>query len=186
MLRVVGLLCVLAVAGIRADDGAAARLLLSKQIHNKYLVEGMDIVVKYNLFNVGDGAATNVKVQDNGFRAEDFDIVSGQLKYKLDRVAPGANSSQTVVVRAKKFGYFNFTAAEVSYSGEGGSVVLTGLSSDPGQGVIIAARDYDRQFSAHLLDWAAFAVMTLPSLGIPFLLWWSSKSKYETISAKKD
>ena len=122
------------------------------QIHNKYLVEGMDIVVKYNLFNVGDGAATNVKVQDNGFRAEDFDIVSGQLKYKLDRVAPGANSSQTVVVRAKKFGYFNFTAAEVSYSGEGGSVVLTGLSSDPGQGVIIAARDYDRQFSAHLVS----------------------------------
>ena len=112
----------------------------------------MDIVVKYNLFNVGDGAATNVKVQDNGFRAEDFDIVSGQLKYKLDRVAPGANSSQTVVVRAKKFGYFNFTAAEVSYSGEGGTVVLTGLSSDPGQGVIIAARDYDRQFSAHLVS----------------------------------
>ena len=111
----------------------------------------MDIVVKYNLYNVGDSAATNVKVVDNGFRAEDFDIVSGQLKYKLDRVAPGGNSSQTVVVRAKKFGYFNFTAAEVSYSGEAGSVVLTGLSSDPGQGVIIAGRDYDRQFSAHLV-----------------------------------
>ena len=112
----------------------------------------MDIVVKYNLYNVGDSAATNVKVVDNGFRAEDFDLVSGQLKYKLDRVAPGGNSSQTVVVRAKKFGYFNFTAAEVSYSGEAaGSVVLTGLSSDPGQGVIIAARDYDRQFSAHLV-----------------------------------
>ena len=119
----------------------------------------MDIVVKYNLFNVGDGAATNVKVVDNGFRADDFDLVSGQLKYKLDRVAPGANTSQTVVVRAKKFGYFNFTAAEVTYSGEGGSgVVLTGLSSDPGQGVIIAARDYDRQFSAHLVSFNKYHV----------------------------
>ena len=162
----------------------------------------MDIVVKYNLFNVGDTAATNVKVVDNGFRVEDFDVVSGQTKYKLDRVAPGSNSSHTIVVRPKKFGYFNFTAAEVTYNAESSGAILTGLSSDPGQGVIIAARDYDRQFSAHLvrlplfyqfiltfnfqLDWAAFAVMTLPSLGIPFLLWWSSKSKYEAIALKKD
>ena len=93
----------------------------------------MDIVVKYNLYNVGDNAATNVQVHssvtlesgsfkqilidtqvaDNGFRQEDFDLVAGQTKYKLDRVAPGANASHTVVVRPKKFGYFNFTAAEV-------------------------------------------------------------------------
>ena len=94
----------------------------------------MDIVVKYNMYNVGDNAATNVQVDgsltldsgsfkqmlsqvaDNGFRQEDFDLVAGQTKYKLDRVAPGANASHTVVVRPKKFGYFNFTAAEVGYN----------------------------------------------------------------------
>ena len=37
-------------------------LCLNLQINNKYLVEGMDIVVKYNLYNVGDNAATNVQV----------------------------------------------------------------------------------------------------------------------------
>jgi hypothetical protein len=42
--------------------------LLNRQIHNKYLVEGMDLVVKYSLYNVGDSAATNVKVTDKGFR----------------------------------------------------------------------------------------------------------------------
>ena len=113
----------------------------------------MDIVVKYSLFNVGDTAAKDIKVVDNGFRAEDFDLVSGQLKYKLDRISPGANSSQTIVVRPKKFGYFNFTSAEVTYTGEAeGATLLTGLSSDPGQGVIIAARDYEKQFSAHLVS----------------------------------
>lgn len=169
----------------QADEGQA-RILLSKQISNKYLVEGMDIVVRYNLFNVGDNAATGVQVQDGSFRQEDFDVVAGQTKFRLDRVAPGANASHTVVVRPKKFGFFNFTAAEVTYKAGESGVIVTGLSSDPGQGTIIASRDYERQFSAHLLDWAAFAVMTLPSLGIPFLLWWSSKSKYEAIMIKKD
>ena len=128
----------------------------------------MDIVVKYSLFNVGDTAAKDIKVVDNGFRAEDFDLVSGQLKYKLDRISPGANSSQTIVVRPKKFGYFNFTSAEVTYTGEAeGAVLLTGLSSDPGQGVIIAARDYEKQFSAHLVrrpSWADLANHFIVSL----------------------
>ena len=55
------------------------------QISNKYLVEGMDIVVRYNLFNVGDNAATGVQVQDGSFRQEDFDVVAGQTKFRLDR-----------------------------------------------------------------------------------------------------
>lgn len=69
----------------------------------------------------------------------------------MDKLASQANMTQTVVVRPRKFGYFNFTAAEVSYSsGEG--LRLTGLSSEPGQAVIIAARDYEKQFSSHFVS----------------------------------
>merc|ERR1712156_1386500 len=143
-----------------------ARLLVGKHIQNKYLVEGMDLVVKYNLFNIGDAAAVDITLTEGGFGTDDFDVVGGQSAVKFDRLAAGANTTHALVLRPTKFGY----------------------SSEPGQGVIIALKDYDRQFSAHTLDWAAFAVMTLPSLGIPFLLWYSSKSKYERIAkaAKKD
>merc|ERR1711862_144732 len=80
-----------ALASSALGEEGQARILISKQINNKYLVEGMDIVVKYNMYNVGDNAATNVQVADSGFRQEDFDLVAGQTKYKLDRMAPGAN-----------------------------------------------------------------------------------------------
>ena len=59
-----------------------------------------------------------------------------------------------MVVRPKKFGYFNFTSAEVRYkSGEEGGVTKVGFSSDPGQGLIIALKDYERQFSAHMVSY---------------------------------
>jgi len=164
----------------------AAKLLVSKQIQNKYLVEGMDVVIRYGLYNVGDSVASDIVLTEAGFGSDDFDVAGGQTVVKFNRIPPKTNNSHVLVVRPKKFGYFNFTSAEVRYkSGEEGGVTKIGFSSDPGQGLIIALKDYERQFSAHMLDWVAFAAMTLPSLGIPFLLWHSSKAKYESIKLSK-
>merc|ERR1712029_803889 len=179
-------LATLGLANSAEDSGSGnARLLVSKRIQNKYLVEGMDVVIHYGLYNVGDNAATDVVLSEVGFGPNDFDIAGGQTVVKIDRIPPKANNTHILVVRPKKFGYFNFTSAEVKYKYNDLDEIKTGFSSDPGQGLIISLKDYERQFSAHMLDWIAFAVMTLPSIGIPFLLWRSSKAKYESVSKKE-
>jgi len=161
-----------------------ARLLVSKQLLNKFVVESMDVVIKYSVFNVGTVAATNVQLTDASF-GPDFQVVGGQADVSLGRIPPQGNVSHTLVVRPNKFGYYNFTSAQVSYTSGDSKEVQQGWSSEPGEGYIAPFREFDKRFSPHLLDWAAFAIMTVPPLLIPFLLWHSSKSKYEAVLLTK-
>ena len=96
----------------------------------------------------------DVSLTEHGFGMDDFDVVGGQSAVKIDRLAGGANTSHALVLRPKKFGYFNFTSAEVKYrvSEDEDSEIRYGYSSEPGQGLIIALKDYDRQFSAHTVS----------------------------------
>ncbi|WAQ98848.1 SSRB-like protein [Mya arenaria] len=150
-----------------ADDDGEARLLASKNILNH--------------------AAQNVKLTDDSFPEADFEVVAGNLKASWERIAPNTNVSHVVVLRPLKSGYFNFTAAEVSYSsGDNAGTVQTGYTSAPGEGGIVDFKEFNRRFSPHIVDWCVFAFMTLPSLGIPFLLWWSSKAKYDTAKPKRN
>ncbi|XP_052793614.1 translocon-associated protein subunit beta-like [Mya arenaria] len=169
-----------------ADDDGEARLLASKNILNQYLVEQKDLTVEYKIFNIGGSAAQNVKLTDDSFPEADFEVVAGNLKASWERIAPNTNVSHVVVLRPLKSGYFNFTAAEVSYSsGDNAGTVQTGYTSAPGEGGIVDFKEFNRRFSPHIVDWCVFAFMTLPSLGIPFLLWWSSKAKYDTAKPKR-
>ncbi|XP_046540320.1 translocon-associated protein subunit beta isoform X2 [Equus quagga] len=104
----------------------------------------------------------------------------------LNSWVSASNVSHTVVLRPLKAGYFNFTSATITYLAQEDGPVVIGFTSAPGQGGILAQREFDRRFSPHFLDWAAFGVMTLPSIGIPLLLWYSSKRKYDTPKTKKN
>ncbi|XP_019962445.2 translocon-associated protein subunit beta isoform X2 [Paralichthys olivaceus] len=183
--KMLHLIVILALVSLGSSE-EGARLLASKSLLNRYAVEGRDLTLQYNIYNVGSSVALEVELSDDSFPPEDFGIVSGMLNVKWDRIAPASNVSHTVVLRPLKAGYFNFTSASVSYLAQEGGQVVVGFTSAPGQGGILAQREFDRRFSPHYLDWAAFGVMTLPSIGIPLLLWYSSKRKYDSPKAKKN
>ncbi|XP_059727422.1 translocon-associated protein subunit beta isoform X2 [Haemorhous mexicanus] len=120
------LLAVFALVSVaHCEDGA--RLLASKSLLNRYAVEGKDLTLQYNIYNVGSSAALDVELSDDSFPPEDFGIVSGMLSVKWDRIAPASNVSHTVVLRPLKAGYFNFTSATITYlAQEGAQVVVSG------------------------------------------------------------
>ncbi|CAG2190019.1 SSR2 [Mytilus edulis] len=147
--------------------------LASKNILNQYLVEGRDLTVEYKIFNIGASAALDVALRDE--------------EVKWDRIAPASNVTHVVVVKPLQYGYFNFSSGVVSYKETEGAAESTfGYTSAPGEGGIVNSKDFDRKFSPHVLDWSVFAVMTLPSLVIPFLLFYRSKSRYDQPKPKKN
>ena len=169
------------------EEEISARLLASKNILNQYLVEGRDLTVEYKIYNIGGIPATDVSLRDDGFPEADFEGIRGNLEVKWDRIAPASNVTHVVVLKPLQYGYFNFTSGVVSYKeSEDAAESTFGYTTAPGEGGIVNSKDFDRKFSPHVLDWLVFGVMTLPSLVIPFLLFFRSKSRYNQSKPKKN
>ncbi|ESO08775.1 hypothetical protein HELRODRAFT_74464 [Helobdella robusta] len=169
------------------EDEENAKLLVAKSVLNNILVEDKELTVQYDVYNVGTSAAYEVKLEEKSFQSTDFEVLHGSLVAQWNRIGPGTNVTHVIVLKPLKSGYFNFSAAEISYlPSENDVEPQTGYTSSLGEGYFMNYKDYDRRFSAHVLDWSAFVIMTLPSLAIPYLLWHQSKNKYEHGKSKKN
>lgn len=183
-MKVLAILSVFLLVGAAfSQDGA--RLLAAKNILNEYLVEGKDLTILYSIYNVGSSAAMDVSLNDETFPAADFDVVYGKLSVHWERIAPGSNVTHTVILQPLKSQFFNFTSATVSYLPMEEADKKATFTSAPGERGVVTLKEFDRQFSPHYMDWGVFAVMTIPPIGIPFLLWFMSKRKYESMVTAK-
>jgi len=178
-MKLLALFLVACASFISASDlEPTAKLLVAKNVENNIIVEHKDITIKYDLYNVGTSTAHNIVLMDQTFPPSDFETVRGDLQVGWKSLAPNANISHIVVVKALKAGIFNFTAAQVTYQPSEEAESQLVYTTAPGEGGIMTEIDFNRKHSPHLIEWSIFAVMCMPSLAIPFLLWWKSHSKY--------
>ncbi|VDO36462.1 unnamed protein product [Brugia timori] len=167
--------------GEDTDMNDSAHIVASKFTLSQYAVEGMDYIIDYRLYNVGDKAALRVALDDrDGFPTQTFDVIQGLLQVRWERIAPGNNVSHSVVVRPRAVGAFNYSSAQITYyPTEDAKEVRVSYTTAPGEGYIYRRKDYDRKFSAKVGVWLVFLMLVAPSTVIPFILWYSSKSKYD-------
>nr|CAB3266612.1 translocon-associated protein subunit beta-like [Phallusia mammillata] len=169
---------------VHAEDGDA-KLILIKNVLNSIITEGNDLMVQYTLYNIGDGAATDVNLADSSFHESDFELVSGMTSVKWERILAGTNVSHVVIVRPLKSGAFNFTSAVVQYVASEGSDTTFGMSNDLGELDILSLKEFKRIHASHLIEWGLFGVWCIPSIVLPYMLYYKSKSKY-SLKAKKN
>ena len=97
--------------------------------------------------------AFDIKIQDDSFTAEKFDIVSGFPIVQWPKLSPQSNVSHVVVVRPKAAGLFNLTHATVSYvANERTRRVQLGHTSELGEAYIQKLKDYNRRFASHMVS----------------------------------
>jgi len=173
-------------ATLASDLESQAKLLATKIVTNNFLVQNRDMTIKYSIYNVGTNAASQVKLVDNTFPASDFARVLGQLSVEWRSIPPNGNVTHVVVLKPLAAGYFNFTSADLSYIPSEDAEPRQAFTSFPGEGGIMTETEFARKHSPHLLEWAIFGLMCMPSLIIPFLLWYRTQAKYAVVAHVKN
>lgn len=164
-----------------------AKLLVDKEIFNKYIVEGRDILVNYHIINLGGSVARDVKVIDDTFPKDRFEVVNGYLTFTIPEIAPGVNVTHAVVLRPRpnSWGQHRFGPARVEYKQNDAGQLQLATSSELGEAYVVASRTFDKKFSSQFLDWFIFAILCIPSLYGPYYLYTQSDAKFTNLAAKQ-
>jgi len=155
-------------AGTTTDK---AHLIAQKTILSENVAVQKDLVVQYNLFNVGTSAAIDVLLVDDSWPEHSFKRVIGLTTAKWDRIPSGGNVSHTVVLIPKVPSQVITEPAVVSYRETAKSNLVTGFSSDIGYLDIMSSTENFRRTAPHGREWVNFGLLALGPILVPFAVW---------------
>nr|CDS32569.1 translocon associated protein subunit beta [Hymenolepis microstoma] len=160
------------------DLNDRARLVVTKEVLNRYIVEAKEVTILYTIYNLSPKkTARDVEIHDR-LPESDFTILHGSRSSRWAFVPPMTNITHSVILIPKGTGSYNFTSAEVTYKAGSDASVTYGYSSAPGMRQILVPSVYNRQFSSHWIEWIVFGLIMVPCLGLPYMLWRNTASKY--------
>jgi len=131
-----------------------AQLVVGKEVVNLYGVANRELTVRYSIFNIGDGPAKDVVLDDDNYK-EGFTVEGGLTKVKYPSIAEGVNVTHNIVVIVDTPGTYNLSAAKITYiATDGEDDEQMAFSSRPINFPVFTAAAYSRQREPHTIQWA--------------------------------
>uniref|UniRef100_A0A7S0V245 Translocon-associated protein subunit alpha n=1 Tax=Polytomella parva TaxID=51329 RepID=A0A7S0V245_9CHLO len=111
------------------EDASRARIILRKSVSDATVVQGRNVTVKLQLFNVGENTASDIKIQDH--LPQYARLVGGSLSPSFDKLASGSEVSveYTIVFTSGNLKLY-LPPAIISYDA-GSKDQMDGVSSVP-------------------------------------------------------
>jgi len=174
---------------------ASAFLVGTRKFTPTLIVQNTDVLVEYFVVNAGSLAAVDVLIQDVSFGDEAFDIVQGSLPYSADSLAPGAEISFNITVKAKKAGEYGDSSTSSAF--KSGVSMVTYVSEEDLEAkrthflgskeplVVEDEETYRKRTDLHLIDWAVYLFLASFLTLVPFGVSMGAYRDLEKLQSKK-
>ena len=160
-----------------ADIG---RLLVVKRYPDTYIVQGRPSTVQIGIYNVGQGPAFNIAVEDVTFFPKQQQqkqqpkiarLMEGSThphQLRLDRLQPGTNATLTYQIMPLTPGQYSDRPAKVTYAVKQGGAVQKASSTSQYYVRILTAEEYESNHADHKKTWFMYMLMYLVAIGLPY------------------
>lgn len=169
------------------------RIVLARKhiARDALIVEGKQLIISYDVYNVGDMAAVDVTVTD-AINLQWFEIVEGDSNARIAELAPQSRRAWNLTVVPKTSGSIVIDRAVVEYtigdqtkrmvsssslaaSCVHALFVLTVGTHRPGRLQVTSAGAYLRATSYYLKEWLLFALVTAVPTALPAAYYFAYK-----------